>query len=871
MPRPRRLAPTAAVAAACACAVLAGCDGDLPRAGPGADAGSADAGADVSIRLPGPDESFAVPLPALPAPPDLGAPVCPAHWTATSPSAPADGPCLPPARVACEGASAQYAGDEGCRPVGTACPPDGGFPSEAEVRALAPGFPGSLVYVRATAGPGGDGSPEAPFAGLDGAFLAGPPPGTPIVLAPGTYEVGGEIPAGVAVVGSCASGTTLASPRSTGNAALLTSSDNEPTAVVNLTLTPLDIAVLANSGAGPVHLWSVVVDGGHGAAVLFQTGASGGSLVDVVVRGLRPDRRTGVGVAVYVRDGQVRLERVLVEHCAGTGVAAEPPGGGSPNLVLADMVVSDLLPAAGSGATGLAVRQGGTVSASRLLIERIQGYGIVGRGEVGQAEARLTAEDVLVRDIYPPPGGRLAIGVGAENATFLLRRVGIARVSDLGLYASEAPPPGEPGDATVLVEAEDVRIRDLGPPSGGAFSEGVLVQSGARLVARRLRIDGVSGNGVRLVGHAGLELADGVVHDLERSPRESGGKRRGGWGVVAFDGPTAALTRVLVDGAREFGVLASAEGVAGTVLRLTDVAVRDVRPAETAMAAGVAVLHGAEVTLERVLVSETVGAGLFASRFSGAAAPASVTLDGLTVADVRSATDETNGAGVMLFEGTRLSGRGLVIERAPGVGLSVRCTDPAMGLPHVELEDVVVRDTASTLLAGRFGHGVEAADGAQVVLRRVLVEGNRRVGVVAGGWTGGLQTRVTLEDLVVRGTAPAACSALPPEDEHRCHADGRDEGGGSALAVLDGARLQANDFLLTESAGAGLLVASDGWARLQRGRITANTVGVNLMVPDFDTAQLTDEVYVFGNQTEVAAQDLPLPEPARMVAELALP
>ena len=756
--------------------------------------------------------------------------------------------------------------------MGTACPAEGGFLPESDVRGLVPGFEGPLVHIRDNAGTGGDGGAEAPFATLQAAFSAPPPPGAVIVLAPGSYEADGGTPAGIAVVGSCASGTTISSrPRAT-NGGLLRWSGEGRAAVANVTLEPRGVGVVVEVAAGPVHVASVVVERAHGAALAFMAGARGGSLVDVVIRNLQPDRRTGTGMGVLVREGHVRLERVLIERGVGTGVVVESPGGLRPRTDCVDLVVSDLLPADWPEATGLRVRQGATLTARRLVVERVRGHGIVARGDHGQPPAELEVEDAVIRDLLSPRGPARAIGIGLEMGVVAsLRRVGLARVPDIGLFANAHNPQAEPEERPVRVDAEDLRITELGPAAEAPFSDGILAQSGAELLARRVVIDGTLGHAIRLVDTASLELEDAAISNTMPSPRLTGDRHIGGQGVAAFDGPAASLTRVVIDGGREMGVMAGAEGESRTSLRLADVAVRDVRAQLTAMAAGVAVFDGCEATLERVRITDTVGSGLFVARFFEEIAPPTVTVQDLLIEDVLTGTDGRNGAGLMLFEGVRLTGSRVTIERAPGVGLSARSTDPAFGAPEVELEDIVVRATHSTELAGLFGHGVEAADGASVVLRRALIEGNRRAGVLAGGWDQTPQTRVALEDVVIRDTSAAACSELPAEHEHSCNVAGRNEGGGSALAALDGARVNARGFLLTGSALAGLLLARDGWGRLQRGRITKNDVGVNLLVPSFDTEHIAYQVFVYDNRLDTATLEVPLPEPARMVGALTLP
>ena len=168
-------------------------------AAPEADAGR---GGEADAALPGPPDGFSVAAPAPPEAPRFPPPQCPDGWLAAHElpeGAPADGPCVPPPRVACEGASAQFTGDAACRRIGTACPEGDDFLDEAALRALAPGYDGTIRYV-SPQGRGAACSRDAPCRSVSDALRRPPGDGTILALAAGTYPIGPLDLDGVALV-----------------------------------------------------------------------------------------------------------------------------------------------------------------------------------------------------------------------------------------------------------------------------------------------------------------------------------------------------------------------------------------------------------------------------------------------------------------------------------------------------------------------------------------------------------------------------------------------------------------------------------------------------------------------------------------------
>ena len=59
-------------------------------------------------------------------------------------------------------------------------------------------------------------------------------------------------------------------------------------------------------------------------------------------------------------------------------------------------------------------------------------------------------------------------------------------------------------------------------------------------------------------------------------------------------------------------------------------------------------------------------------------------------------------------------------------------------------------------------------------------------------------------------------------------------------------------------------VARGGIIEARQGNLFGNEIGVHIGDTDYDLELLYDEVFIFGNRTNVAQRTLPLPEPSNI-------
>jgi hypothetical protein len=83
--------------------------------------------------------------------------------------------------------------------------------------------------------------------------------------------------------------------------------------------------------------------------------------------------------------------------------------------------------------------------------------------------------------------------------------------------------------------------------------------------------------------------------------------------------------------------------------------------------------------------------------------------------------------------------------------------------------------------------------------------------------------------------------------------------------------VSVDGFSLSGSALAGLAIALEARVTARRGRIAGNTIGINLMIPDYDLDLLYDGVVLQGNRIDVARDEMPIPDASQVLSDLPPP
>ena len=200
-----------------------------------------------------------------------------------------------------------------------------------------------------------------------------------------------------------------------------------------------------------------------------------------------------------------------------------------------------------------------------------------------------------------------------------------------------------------------------------------------------------------------------------------------------------------------------------------------------------------EVTVQGACAAETTFRWSRANQPTGAiGAPSELgTVRDVTIRD-------TDNIGV-LVQGGAIRLEGVVVEGAQLFGIAV------LG-GRLEAEGLVVRATRPDS-AGDSGFGMMVTEGGEAVLHRVLVEGNRQIGMGLGG-----AASVEVEDFIARGQVVGAVPGVA-----------------AGVAVEEGASLRGTRVVLEDARGIALVASDEGQVELDQSVIrTVRADGVEM-------------------------------------------
>jgi hypothetical protein len=403
-------------------------------------------------------------------------------------------------------------GTPGCQRVGSECPSDG-WPASLPPR--------DVVYVRADAAAGGDGSRASPFPTLAEA-IAATVDGATIAVAVGEYEEEIVILGARTIVGACAEGVVL---RRTGVAGLPIVQTRDGA----IDIRDVTLRSDANDGfvasSSNVAIRSAVFDG-VGISIL---GGDATRVEDTRVSGTVSDAFTMVGItgadtveiarsaimdteinAVAILDGEASLSDVSIASTGGTGLQMTTTGSSSIERVVVEdtwelgllldgpMTVSDLV-VRGVRSDEIA---GGLAAFRDAELHRVW---IEDAGDVAASmtEGVFTVDDLLV---YGGSEGGYQRGLELGNgARIVMSRVVMASINDLAFLVY--------GEGTTL-GLGDVRVEDVESDPVGRFGRCLHAQQGAAVTTDRTRFTRCREAAVTASHGASVRMRDAVVDHI---------------------------------------------------------------------------------------------------------------------------------------------------------------------------------------------------------------------------------------------------------------------------------------------------------------------------------------------------------------------
>lgn len=501
-----------------------------------------------------------------------------------------------------------------------------------------------------------------------------------------------------------------------------------------------DVTVDGSAGTG-LAVWRTSKVVAHGLSIVRTTKSEGGALgwgVDAEAGASFEGTRVFVagasfaGVAVSGKGTRVRLDDSVV-----TDVALGTFGPGGPNLgagialsegasaelhrvTIAKTAGASMLVAVQStlSAADVTARDGGaagegigglyTVASSATLLSSVV-VGAANNGLQAVAGAKVSVDSVLVRDTRTTASTSSGIGaLASQRSTLSGRRLTLERNATAQLAALD--------EASVQLES----LATVDPRSGATDN---FRGTGIGLIADRaskVTLDGAYVGqsqflGVSLRRGASLEAKGLVIDGVELV------ERNGGYGMLAIEGTSVALTDFAIRGAHGASLVIGEKDTKATLVRGT---LRDVKTDATpGVARGVSVQAGATASLERVRIQESTATAMYVTASSQASLVACV-VDGV-VAD---ASGRFGDAFEVVDHAVLRLDRS-VIRHASGAALVFAGATGAVDASLVEHNAVGIHVQGGSALAEADAVPGDLADGAVVVTRSTtFLENETKVG-----------------------------------------------------------------------------------------------------------------------------------------------
>jgi hypothetical protein len=492
-------------------------------------------------------------------------------------------------------------------------------------------------------------------------------------------------------------------------------------------------------------------------------GAPFGSLAGAVASAA-PGTIIAIAKGTYPEAVEAKKLLTLWGACAEGVRIVGPPGELEDGTVFVDapgaLTLRNLT--VGGERSGIVVA-GGELEAHGVRVSEATGLGIAA------FEGTLRLGDIVISGTRPLSNGTWGKGLQVEDGTnVVVERALIEKNRTAGVYAAG------PGSLLVL---QDVVVRDTAARvSDGKSGVGLDVRARASVTVRRALVQDNRDAGI-LVREEGsvVSLEDVIVRRTEGREIDD----LFGLGLDVEGGGRATVERSVFEGNREIGV---AVGGKGSELVIASAAVLGTRGSakDGTLGWGLSAAEGARATVARALLEGNATVGI------SAASPGTILdLADCVVASTRPReSDQYFGRGMVTVDGAQATVARTLFAANRDVGV----TSEGAGT-SLDLTDVIVRDTDVDTASKSDGGAIVVAGGGGVCARRLVLERNHGVGVLAGG----AGTSLDLADVIVRDTLADLADVL-----------------GRGLEVQAGASVTLSRGLFERNRDQGILIAEHG-------------------------------------------------------------
>lgn len=689
-----------------------------------------------------------------------------------------------------------------------------------------------VIFVRADATSGGDGSRAAPLRAIGAALLKAPTGGT-VAIGAGTYHESLYVTRSVHLIGRCAAQVTLAATDF--NSAAIASHAIVPssiTTVAGMTITSVDDGI--NVSVNDMVISRVHLRDTRGAAVVTISDGTL-SLRDAVISGNRASAVHSGGATALsgVDSGTLHVSRTRITGCEGLAIGLVGSTLQADELLI-DGTYSDA-PAHGLG-SGVLLGPNAHAVLRRSKVLNSETLGVTLEGP----QATLRAVGLLVRGTRP-------------NATTKMGGAGIqvrsgSRATLVGVRCTGSHSVGiKVSGAGIELRAKGLLVDNTKERAfDGKEGRGISVDGGASAVLTDVRVSTNRAVGIDILGADTLVTAAHVVVD-HTLPQAFDGEL--GVGISVRGGAQLRAVDTHLIGNHLVGLWVQSPGSTGLSAAVTRLTIVDTVAGQGTQGFGFGAEFsaGATVQIRGATLRRNVGVGLVV-----AGVGTRIDAQGLLVADTvpMAPGGVKRGSGIEVGGGAELLLAGSALRNNRYIGLAA--DTPAS--TYVRAVGVVVADTSVDPVSKTWGAGVVALD-AEVQLLASRVVGNSAVGVYGNG------AALVVSDSAVVATGAAAHTTLDklgnPSGEVEVVAD-------AVLAVgMRGLELRRCAIAGPAQRGrVGVFAVGPGASILRECAVTGYSFGVAAQA---GAVVVNTASVLFGNDTNVSAGGLFVPLPPLIV------
>ncbi len=281
-------------------------------------------------------------------------------------------------------------------------------------------------------------------------------------------------------------------------------------------------------------------------------------------------------------------------------------------------------------------------------------------------------------------------------------------------------------------------IENIVPEKQTEISYGISMGPG-RVTIKDSVMSGFNSFGIALWGENEHESIVAEIKNTLISDICGGNEIFEGHAVYAEGGTVLSIAESKINDSAATFIYFSSD-MTGAALNLSDVTLENIIKAEKEQG-GIVVDGSIIAKMERIYIKNSRGNGIFLNGTE-------ITANDITIDSVFSDGFGNNGSGMMLFDGSDSEFNRISIKNSQTAGILMD------GECFGEIENFTISQTRSDSSIFEFGVGVAVQEGAELIMKNGIIDGNRECGVMA------VNGKVEMNNVEIKNTMPRECYEL---------------------------------------------------------------------------------------------------------------